>query len=53
MSLIFSNLVIYKALSTIIIYMRNFITNLYRILDICKKFAGNLVNDLCTQVLRP
>lgn len=46
MSLIFSNLVVYKVLSTIIIYMRNFITNFYRILDVCKKFAGNLVNDL-------
>ena len=44
-SLIFSNLVMFKALSTII-YMRNFITNFYRILDICKAFAGNRVNNL-------
>ncbi|WP_231725631.1 hypothetical protein [Prevotella sp. DNF00663] len=35
-----------KLLSTIIISMRNFITNFYRILNICKEFAGNRVNNL-------
>lgn len=45
-SLDFSNLVVSKTLSTIISYMRSFITNFHRILDICKEFAGNRVNDL-------
>ena len=43
-SLIFSNLVVSKKLSTIIVDMRNFVTKFGKILEICKKFAGNLVN---------
>ncbi len=45
MSLIFSNLVVPKTLSTIIISMHNFIAKFREILDICKHFAGNHVND--------
>jgi len=44
-SLIFSNLVVSKQLSTIIVDMRNFVTKLGKILEICKKFAGNLINE--------
>ena len=43
-SLIFSNLVVSKQLSAIIVDMRNFVTKFGKILEICKKFAGNLVN---------
>lgn len=43
-SLIFSNLVVSKTLSTIIISMHNFIAKFREILDICKHFAGNHVN---------
>ena len=45
MSLIFSNLVVSKLLSTIIVDMRNFVTNFRKILEICKQFAGNQVNE--------
>lgn len=45
-SLIFSNLMMYKALSAIIFYMHNFTTNFYRIIDICEEFARNRVNHL-------
>ena len=44
MSLIFSNLVVSKLLSTIIVDMRNFVTKFRKILEICKQFAGNQVN---------
>lgn len=44
--LIFSNLMVTKPLNTIYLLMRNFITNFTRILEICKKFAGNRVNSL-------
>ena len=43
--MIFSNLVVFKTLSTIIISMHNFITKFRKILDICKHFGGNHVND--------
>ena len=39
MLLIFSNLVVSKLLSTIIVDMRNFFTNFRKILEICKQFA--------------
>ena len=45
MSLIFSNLVVSKQLSTVIVDMRNFVTKFGKILEICKKFAGNQVNE--------
>ena len=45
-SLIFSNLMVAKPLSTIYLHMRNFMTNFVRILGICKDFAGNRVNEL-------
>ena len=41
-SMIFSNLVVEKQLSTIVTSMHNFIANFRKILDICKKHAGNL-----------
>lgn len=44
-SLIFSNLVVIKSLSTIIIAMHNFIVKFRKILEICKQFAGNQVNE--------
>lgn len=44
--LIFSNLVVTKPLNTIRLLMRNFIANFAKILEICKKFAGNRVNSL-------
>ena len=44
-SLIFSNLVVSKLLSTIIVDMRNFVTKFRKILEICKQFAGNQVNE--------
>ena len=40
--LIFSTLVVSNPLGGIIIYMRNFVTKFGKILEICKKFAGNL-----------
>ncbi len=45
MPLIFSNLVVSKLLSTIIVDMRNFVTKFRKILEICKQFAGNQVNE--------
>lgn len=44
-SLIFSNLVVLKLLSTIIIAMHNFIVKFRKILEICKQLAGNQVNE--------
>lgn len=44
-SLIFCNLVVLKSLSTHIIVMHNFVTKFRKILEICKQFAGNLVNE--------
>ena len=45
MSLIFSTLVVSNPLSTIIIDMHNFVAKFGKILEICKQFAGNLVNE--------
>lgn len=45
-SLNFSKLVVTKRLTAIALRMRNFMTNFARILQICKEFAGNRVNDL-------
>lgn len=45
-SQIISKLVVVKLLRTIALFMRNFIANFVRILGICKKFAGNRVNEL-------
>ena len=45
-SLFFSNLVVSKQLSTIIVDMRNFVTQFGKNLEICKKFAGNQVNEI-------
>lgn len=44
-SLIFSNLVVSNQLSGIIVDMRNFVTKFGKILEICKKFAGNQVKE--------
>ena len=44
-SLLFSNLVVSNQLSGIIVDMRNFVTKFGKILEICKKFAGNQVNE--------
>lgn len=44
-SLIFSNLVVYKSLGYKIIVMRNFIAKFRKFLEICKQYAGNQVND--------
>ena len=44
-SQIISKLVVTKLLSTIALLMRNFIANFVRILEICKDFAGNRVNE--------
>ena len=44
-SLIFSNLVVAKSLGYTIIAMHNFIAKFYKILDICKQYAGNQVNE--------
>ena len=44
-SQIISKLVVIKLLSTIALLMRNFIANFVRILEICKDFAGNRVNE--------
>lgn len=41
-----SKLVVTKLLRTITLPMRNFIANFVRILEICKDFAGNRVNEL-------
>ena len=43
--MIFSNLVVGNLLSSIVISMHNFVTKFRKILDICKQYAGNLVND--------
>ncbi len=43
---IISKLVVTKLLSTIALLMRNFMANFFRILGICKDFAGNRVNEL-------
>jgi len=45
MSLIFSNLVVLQSLSTNIIVMHNFVTKFGKVLEICKQFAGNRVNE--------
>ena len=45
MSLIFSILVVSNPLSTIIIDMHNFVAKFGKILEICKQFAGNRVNE--------
>lgn len=45
MSLIFSNLVVSNSLGCKIIVMRNFIAKFRKILEICKQYAGNQVND--------
>ncbi len=42
-SLNFSNLVMFNQLITVIIDMHNFVTKFGKILEICKKFAGNQV----------
>lgn len=44
-SLISINLVVSKQLSTIIIYIHNFVTKFGKILEISKKFTGNQVNE--------
>lgn len=44
-SLIFSNLVVSKLLSAIVVDMRNFVANIRKILEIWKQFAGNQVNE--------
>ena len=44
-SLIFSNLVVSNQLSRIIVDMRNFVAKFGKILEICKKFAENQVNE--------
>lgn len=44
-SLIFSNLVVVKSLSLNIIAMHNFIAKFRKILEICKQYAGNQVNE--------
>lgn len=43
--LIFNNLVVSNQLSGIIVDMRNFVTKFGKILELCKKFAGNQVNE--------
>ncbi len=45
-SQIISKLVVTKLLRTITLLMRNFLTNFVKILEICKNFAGNRVNNL-------
>ena len=44
-SLIFSNLVVSNTLGYKIIVMRNFIAKFRKILEICKQYAGNQVNE--------
>ena len=44
-SLILNNLVVLKSLGYNIIAMHNFIAKFYKILDICKQYAGNQVNE--------
>lgn len=46
MSLNFSNLVIAKLLSYKVTAMRNFVAKFGKILEICKKFAENQVNEI-------
>ncbi len=45
MSLIFSNLVVTKTLSYNTISMHNFIAKFRKVLEICKQYAGNQVNE--------
>ena len=45
MSLNFSNLVVAKLLSYKVIGMHNFVAKFGKILEICKQFAGNQVNE--------
>ena len=45
MLLVFNNLVVSKLLSYKVIVMHNFVTNFGKILEICKQFAGNQVNE--------
>ena len=44
-SLIFSTLVVSNPLSTVIVDMHNFVAKFGKILEICKQFAGNRVNE--------
>lgn len=44
MSQFFSNFVVSKLLTTIIIAMHNFVAKVRKICEICKQYAGNLVN---------
>ena len=41
----FSNLVVSNQVSRIFVDMRNFVAKFGKILEICKKFAGNQVNE--------
>ncbi len=41
----FSESVVTKLLTAIALLMRNFITNFVRILEICKDFAANRMNE--------
>ena len=41
----FSNLVVSNQVSRIFVDMRNFVAKFGEILEICKKFAGNQVNE--------
>ena len=43
--MVFSVLVIKNKTNTIVLDMRNFITNFRKTLGICKQFAGNQVNE--------
>ena len=45
MSLKFSNLVVAKLLSYKVTVMHNFVAKFGKILEICKQFAGNQVNE--------
>ena len=45
MSLIFSNFVVLKSTKLIIFFIRNLYANFVKILDVCKKFSKNLVDE--------
>lgn len=45
-SLIFSDLVVYKLLSAVILDMCNFVIYIRIILEICKQLSGNQVNKI-------
>lgn len=45
MSRIFSNFVVSNLLCTIIIAMHDFVAKFRKICEICKQYAGNLVNE--------